>query len=294
MATRRKKADVDAALKAVTETDIKKRREEISDLQTKLQGDLASINVMLAEKYAAVQDLDTVLDAKRNELSTIHEIEVHADTLDEISANVEKAQEEYGERLAAHERELEKAKQLRDEEWRREEEAHAFDIQQRDKRDAVQFRAALEERQRQEQIRKQDFDRSLAERVAAVEAREQHMDELETKVANIDQQIEEAVTAAVDKATKQLQTGFSHERTILKKDAEAAVALATQREEALRREIDALQSQLTSLEAQLNAARTDSRAIATAAVEASSQRQALSTLQESIKTQSQGQQQRGR
>jgi len=135
----------------------------------------------------------------------------------------------------------------------------------------------------------EDVSKSLAERIEAVEERETKMTDLEAQVENLPAEIEEAVETAKAEVTKSLGQAFSHEKAMLKKDAEAAAQLANAEQQALMARIGALEKQLENVEAQLATAREDARGIATSAVEASSQRQALATLQQSIETQANAQ-----
>jgi len=93
-ATRRKKTDVDAALKAVSESDVKKVLDQVGTVQTNVQGTLAALGVTMTEKIEELRNLETAIGARKEELADIHDIEVQADTLDEIKKKVDEAEED--------------------------------------------------------------------------------------------------------------------------------------------------------------------------------------------------------
>ena len=285
MATnRRKKTDVDAALKAVSETDVRKVLEQVGATQTSVQGTLAALGVTLTE----LRDLEMAIGARKDELKDIHDIEVQADTLDEISEQVKTADEDAQERTRKRRKEWQDALVERDQAQTREREVHIYEVKQRDERDKAECDTQSTERQRQECFRMEDVSKRLSERVEAVDAREEQMEALEAKVEAFADERELAVQSAEEALTKRLSAGFGHEKALIKKDSESAEALAYANKASLNQQISALQSQLESTIDQLSTARDDARNIATSAVEAASQRQALDTLQKSMETQAAG------
>lgn len=283
--TRRKKTDVDAALRAVSETDIKKVLEQVGATQTSVQSTLAALGVTLSNKITELRDLETAIGARKDELKDIHDIEMRADTLDAIQTSVKEADEEASELIRQRRKEWQDDGEAREQTWRREGEAHAYTVKQLDERDAAECATQSTERQREERFRMEDVNKRLTDRVEAVDEREQTMEDLEKAVAGFDTKVAEAVTTAKAEVTKQLSAGFGHEKAMLRKDFEAAAALATAEKDSFSQQIAALRSQLKNAEEQLATAREDARAIATSAVEAASQRAALDTLQKSIETQ---------
>lgn len=287
MATRRKKTDVEAALKAVSEADVKKILEQVGTVQTSVQSTLAALGVTLTGKVTELRDLETAIEARKQELKDIHEIEVNADTLDEIAERVTQAEEAAAENTERLRKKHAEEREERLRVWQRELEEHKYEVEQRDLRDAAQLKALSEARQREESIRAADAHRAISQELEELRAREEKVADLEAAVDSIPAKIEEAVEAAKKEVTDSLSRVFGHEKALLKKDAEAAAALAAAQAEALSKQISSLQIQLHAREKELESARNDAREIASKAVEASSQRQALSTLQDSMKTQAQ-------
>jgi septal ring factor EnvC (AmiA/AmiB activator) len=148
MATRRKKTDVEAALVAVKEADVKKVLDQVGTVQTNVQGTLAALGVTMTEKIEELRSLETAIDARKQELADIHEIEVEADTLDEIKEKVKDAEEDAKERRQKRSKERNEEAEERQAAWQREQEEHTYQVAQRDKRDEEALAAQSEERQR--------------------------------------------------------------------------------------------------------------------------------------------------
>jgi len=292
LAKARRKVDPVAALAAVSEADVKQTLDQIGDLQASMQGTLAGLGATMVSKIEELGQLNTAIDVQKDALKELHDIEVQAETLAEL-------EEREQERLTAHE----KAAEARALEWAeqdaarlqlltRESEQAQYQREQREKRALEEFNASVTERQRQERFRMEDVNRQMSDKIEAVEAREAAVSEKEEEIAAFPAKLEAAVAAATEAAETKAQQAFGHERTILKKDAEGKLALAHQQIQALEATIRSLQDQLEAAENAARDAQTDAKEISQKAVEASADRQALTTLQKAMEVQASAPQKR--
>jgi uncharacterized phage infection (PIP) family protein YhgE len=285
--TRRSAADKAAALAAISSTDVKTLTSGLDELRDNLQATMAGLGVAVAQQFEEFDRLGMAIEERRAQLSQLHEIEVEADTLAEL-------QQEHEDFLQARD----KAEKGRLERWEEEEDAHnanlqreqaqhEFDIAQRNARATSQLATDSQKRQHEEQVRMLEVSDNLNRRIAEVEAqevaiaeRQQAIDEFPAKLATA---VEEARVAVTDSLTR----AFGHEKALLKKDASAAEQLATAEKCALMQQVADLTGRITQLADELTSARSDAKAIAEAAVEASSQRQVASSLRDAMETQAQ-------
>lgn len=284
--TRRNQSDVAAALAAVKETDVKRVLDQLGNTQVSVQSTLAALGVTLSEKIEELRNLETAIEARREELKTIHEIEVEADTLEQIKQSVKEAERDAEERTRLRRKRWDDEEVERAQRWKREEEEHNYAVSQRQAQAEAMFAAQQAESLRAERIRAEDVERELKQRVDNLTAREEAFNAKEAEFAAFPAKLEQAVADARAAAEKSLSTSFSQERQLLVKDAEATKALAAAEKHALQEQIKQLSSQLESMQAQLDTARADARNIAQEAVKAASGRQALETLTDTVKAQS--------
>jgi len=287
MARAKKRTTVEtaAALAATSEADVKKTLDQLNDLQVSVQGTLAGVGVSMATKIEELTQLETAISARKDELKEIHSIEMDADTLANIKQQIEEEEERAAETAAATDKAFALRRSEQDQEWQRRGEEHAYAQGRRLERIAAEADDARTTAQRAEAVRTEDVNRDLAARVAVVAEREEKAEELQTKVDGIEDLVATAAKEATDAATKTLTAGFGHERALLKKDAESAAQLAAATITNLTGDVQSLQTRIEMLADQLATAQKDAKDVATAAVEASSNRQALSTLQAAVETQ---------
>lgn len=237
MVTRRKQAEVEAALKVVTGSDFKKVVEQFKTVQAMMARTMRTVGEAFSDKIAELDALDTVIATRKAELKDIYDIEVQADTLEIWT----------------------KAAEARIARWDSEDAEHAYAIKQRDERDESELAAASAERRRLARFRMEDMNRRMAEKHAAIELREQKVEAMESEIAGIPQLVEGAKEATKAEVTRQLSTGFSHEKAMLKKDAEAAASLACANQASLQKQIASLEKQLALAESAFAAARDDAK-----------------------------------
>jgi|GEM_PF-4823028 len=285
--TKRKTADVAAALKAAANINPKDVNDKINELQTEMAGTLAGVGLALTKRLEELEQIDVAIDARKDDLKIIHEIEVEADTLESLKKEHEESVKQWDleetERQAGWDREA----AARQAEWEREESEHQYAIKIRDKQDTDAFNAAVSQRKFAEKQRQDEVAAQLNQQIAAVTEREKKMDELEACAASVDAKIETAVTEAVAAAEAAKDKANNFQTTILKKDYEGKLALAEQTVTSQQAQIARMQETIDQLNVDIATIRAENKEIAVGALEAASGKKALEAVQQTTETMSQ-------
>ena len=253
--------------------------EEIGALQSTLQGTLAGLSAQISIKLEQMKNVDEAIVLKQNELQELFGIEAEALSLEEMRANCEQEdadwQKQNAERNAAFaEQQKERAKK-----WQREEEEHAYAIEQKRKRAEEEFNVETSTRRRNEQIRIQDLEKEWKSRSDALAAQEKEVADLKALVAGFDDRLKAEIGKAEAIATSRLKKESEHEIAMLKRDIESERVLNTTKVSAMDDTIVGLQSQIADLNKQLISARTDAKEVTSAALQSASGQQAMAALQ---------------
>jgi hypothetical protein len=158
----------------------------------------------------------------------------------------------------------------REKQFKQEAADHAYEIAQRDKKDADTFKFMQEQRQRAEDLR-----------IAALTEREKKMTELEAAVAAMPGKIDGAVKTQVAAATESLKTKYEHAATVERMNLVATNKLLEEQIKAVKEQNAALAQSRSEAVSVAEKARNELNALAQAAVNASSGREALKAVQES-------------
>lgn len=272
---------VENAVASVALLTPKSAMDKLNAAKLAISDKLAEVDAAVLERIQEMNNLDIAIAQRKQEIKELHEIEVTAESLNELKmkhaefiaeseAAAEKIENDHNEMIA------DRAKT-----WAREEADHKFEIASRNARDEAMLKAESETRQRVERVRAEDVDRQLKARIEAVELREKKMTDLEAQVAAMPGKIEEGIKSEVAKATAALKVSYEHAATVEKMNLDAKNKL-------LEAQIGSLQAQIVSTEksradamATAEKARAELNQIAREAVQASSGREALQAVKDS-------------
>jgi hypothetical protein len=285
VATTRKRKTASAAVAAVSEADVRKTIDSMGTLQSEVQGTIAGLGITMAKKIDELRELETAIEVRKDELKELHEIEVQADTLEQLEEQQKQFIAEDDARRKQRREEWQQEAAARQQQWAREEEAHQFEMERKSREAEATHQANVKQRQQQEAFRQADVQRALDVRIAAVAEREEAMEELQTQVDNMDATIKAEVDKQVAQATNALKRNHEHEKQLLELESQSKAQLAAQTVSALRDDVSCLNNDIADLQVRLATAQQDAKEIATSAVNASSGRQALAAVESAIETQ---------
>jgi chromosome segregation ATPase len=256
--------------------------ENLAKTSVSVQETLADVSNQMT---AAIQQLGTVnaaIEAKQEELKTLHQIEVTALTLDELNGTIETTREAWADEQrretqarAERQAEAEKAR-------KRDEDDYNYRTAQNRRAKQDEFDAQLAAVRKQEEARKELLEKGWATREGELKARENELVALRDAVAKWPEEAKKASDHAVAVATNSLKANLSNQFALEKKDAETALKIAQNDKAASDAEIKRLQTTIADLQRQLDAAHKSSQEVASKALDSASGRAALETLQNSI------------
>lgn len=274
---------------------------------------LSSLTVSIGESASALQgDLTgeaTQLQNMRQEaetltarLETIHNIEVHEDTLDELV-------QKYQETAEATEQELdEKSKSFKDEisekrsSWKKEQEEHNQTIKERNaalkkarQREVQEYKYDQDQTKKHEQDEsgqmQKAFDRELAnlrevkeaewtEREKALVAREKEARELEEKAAAFPKELEDKVKRAEQEGANIARRDTRSTSELQKKDHESERRVLDLKVQSLEQTLAKHEQLIEALSAQLDNARQQTTELAVKAIEGASNASSFESIKE--------------
>ena len=212
-------------------------------LNRSISDSLMGITKQINEQKATFDQLTVAIQAKKDELRKVHQIEVDLNALAAIIAAQNKAKEETNveidEIIAKAENEAESIiKAAEDHSKSVELQIATFQAEEnkRRTRDAEQYNYEFE-RNKKERINKLNdelaiLSKSLDVREAAMRVREETIKDLDAKIVNLTNEIitlkanqEKAIADAVSKATKSAETGAAVSASIVKSKHDAELAI---------------------------------------------------------------------
>ena len=304
MKKQKRKKEVMAKTEGLSLDGVKK---SVGTLAGRVQAALQDIETSLEEKVQELATVDESLNFKKEELQEVFGIETKAETLAALL-------EAQAERKETFEKEMTEKKQAFDEEQARlrkawleekqehqrlaaleaqrdqerreretEEAAYNFSRQEREKLDALSDQLSQQRKAFVEQM--DNENKLLAERAEDVAKRELAVNELEEKVVQLETRLVTDVEAAVEKAKKGAQTSKAIAESALRKDYDAQITVLNGKLESAQDQLSAAQSRVVSLESDLAAARAEVNQVALRALDAQSGKAALAAVQEATRDQ---------
>lgn len=279
--SRKKVADTEATkvLDAVQDLDITTVVKEMGDLQVQVQQSLAGLSASLTGKVQKLEEVDQAISLREQRLKELFQIESEAVSLDDLRQQKEQEVLDADRKRTERdnlwvEQEVERSKK-----WKREDEERAYATKVQRERALAEHQSLIDQHQRDEIVRQNEFNRVLADRENAMKARETELDELRKTVAGIDARVKADVTRAEAILTNVLKKQHEHEVQLLRKDTDTAQVIHTAEITSLKASIATLQDQVKDLNVQLLSARADAKEVAQEALKGASQRQVADALQ---------------
>jgi len=284
-----------ATADAQASQDPVKRLQDLRGAISRELGDLAERFEKEIETYRKIQ---SAIETKQAELDTIYEVETAASDLAALIEAQRAKKEQFDQETAAEKAAFEtEMGELRNQ-WQREKTDHDRQVaeekaslkkeRQREKeeyeyvfvREKAQRKNALEDElqalEKEIAARRSDFDQSVQERTAvldareeAVEAREKEMADLRKEVDGFPKRLDDAVQKAVADATKQLSRDFESEKALMQARFDGEKNVLTGKIEALEKMADSQASQIADLSQKSEQAYEKVQDIANKAVSAS-------------------------
>jgi hypothetical protein len=251
----------------------------LANAQVEVQEQLAMVSAKLAEQLQVLRKVEDAIRLRREELKELHQVEVQAGTLDELTAQIEVQRKSWEEEKALKAREFSEMRSERNKSWAREEEEYQYKIAQEHKKLEDTFKALQADQERKNREGQRELEKTWGEREAELKKREQELTDLRTFKENHPEVVKKEVNAAVAQATNSVKKEYETKMVLAAKDSETDKRLAEQNIQSLQQTNGRQQQQLDDLKAQLETAHREVKDIAAKALESASGRATTEALQ---------------
>lgn len=314
------KVDIKAEVQAQAQEDMIQAAEKLS--QNDIEGLISSLkkattvtldklSEQISEQSKAFSTLSDAVVAKRIELEELFQIEDAAHALvalvntkesvaAEYDANFAKRKEEAEAALAAvllevrdqreaFKAEIKAAKEAIDQQRQREEEEYKYDFNRRKKQAEDKLADDLTNARKMANVALREEENALAERKkqleaqwAELEAREQHLEELQDKVDNIPNVVAAEVRSAVGRETGILRNHFESEKKIISAQNEAELKIKSNQIDNLTESLEKANAEIVSLREQLAKATDNVKDMALESIKSSSDSKLAASLSRTV------------
>lgn len=230
-------------------------------------------------EYDKFVKLQNAILLEQQHLNDLYEIKENAHTLsaiiianqkekEEFDTNMETEEQEWNNRLVELELEYKNKKVELEKQRKREEEEYTYNLNQKRKIETDKYNQERHELLRQLNLQKQDIE--LREQVLV--EKETEFKDLQSKVANIEEETQARIKAAETQLTKSLQQEFKFTQTLNEEQSKRSIELLQQKIESLQEKISEQDNLIAQLNTRLQLAQEQSQQIAHKALETSIQR----------------------
>lgn len=274
----------------------------IGELKVTIDSTLDRLSQQLAEQAKRLAAAQEAVAIKTRQLAELYDIEVVAETLAALIRDHEQQRVQFADESAGKKRDFEremqetraawdKERQRAQEElatekvrakkeWQREQEEYEYTLKTRRARDQEEYAKRRETLEAQLTEERAKQEKALADREAAVAAREQELADLQARVQTMETETQRAVAQARDEATKAAEERARQQAALKAKDFEGAEKLSQQRIQTLEAQVTEKNARIEALQAELQDASVKVRDIAVKAIEGASGAAALSRVSE--------------
>jgi len=266
-------------LEAVQDLTLDSVSKEVSETQVEVQKALAELNGKLVAQFQVLQNIEASIQLRRDELKSLHSIEVTASTLDELEADIRKRRLEWDEEQATAKRNFAEQQSDRNKQRVREEEEYQYKTAQAHLKLEDAFSASMAQQGKANREKQEQLEKSWAERETELKKREQELAELRLFKENNPEMIKKEVNAAVAVATNSVKKEYETKMVLAAKDSETDKRLAEQTHHSLNEQIKKQQAQIDDLKAQLEQSHRDMKEISGKALDSASGRATTEALQ---------------
>jgi len=251
----------------------------ITETQVEIQQTLADLSGKLTARLQQLENIEQVIQLRTEELNRLHDIEVKAQSLDKLDAQIAQTRQNWEMEQATKKRDFAEQQSLRNKEWRREEEEYQYRLSQEHRKLEDSFKELMAQREKENRNKQEDLEKNWAERELELKKREQELVELRKFKEDYPDLVKKEVNGAVAVATNSVKKEYETQKTIAAKDAETEKRLADQTIASLQQTIVKQQAQIDETRAQLEMARSEVKEIAAKALDSASGRATTEALQ---------------
>jgi len=268
-----------SVLESVKDLNLDSVTTNVTSAQVEVQKTLAAVSAKLTEQLQVLENIEEAIKLKKEQLESLHQIEVTSATLDDLEAQIAKQRADWETEKATKTREFAEMRSERNKQWAREEEDYQYKIAQEHRKLEDTHKAFLAQQEKQNRDKQDQLEKNWAEREHELKKREQELTELRAFKENTPDVLKKEVNAAVAVATNSVKKEYEQKMALAAKDTEVEKRLADQNIASLQQTIHKHQEQLDALKAQVEQAQKDMKEISTKALDSASGRATTEALQ---------------
>ena len=277
--TEYKSAEVLTAVKDLTLDGVSNK---LASTQVEITKQLAGLSAKLSEQLGILENVEAAISLKKDELKTLHDIEVTATSLDDLQANIQASRDLWEKERQLHEvaikeRDAERTKQLQ-----RSEEEYKYKTAQEQAKIQDTFNAKMLLQEKAAKDKQEQLDKGWAIREGELKNRENELVDLRKKVEDFPNVLSKEINSHVAVATNAVKKEYETRITLLNKDIETSQKLGAQEIKSLNDTISKLNIQIGDLQKQLHQAHMDVKDISAKALESSAARETVANLQKAF------------
>lgn len=268
-----------AAISKASSLDLNKSLNALSTSGVTIQGTLSKISEELITQYAELQAVGDAITLKKAEMEALHGVDQILLTIDEareshrIQLEEISKEQEYSD--LKHRELVQQTVQSR----ARDEAEHNYNLQQQRKTEVDAWAEKLRLRALEERDRQEKFEKSYAEREAALRLKETAYSEALTRIANIDVEVKKESDKNVAIATAVMKKDYTHEAQMTAVKHEADLSKIKFDNQRLVEAANNMEKQILELQAQLKSAHEAQTQLAKDAVSAAANQKSISDMQ---------------
>lgn len=276
--------------KSVEGISVDKTIADISKVSLDISRALSSVSEQLVGKVQELETVSQAIEFERSRLDELHGKDVVASGIQALLSDYDLKRSALSEKIAD-----EKAA------WEKEAASHTLSLKERDaelakarERERIDYEYQTHQKRKEENDRfadlmriaevsnrnkQEELEKNWIAREEELAKREAELVDLRQKVSEFPAQIKSEVSREVAIVSNSLKKDFQHEKEILKRDSDAALALMTQEVKSLRAANSDHVATIAALQRELSEAKSQVAAIANKALDSASGAFALDKLQ---------------
>lgn len=252
---------------------------ELGQIGSSFSQSLETFSDSITNEYAKFLKLQEAIKTEQQHLDDLYSIKESANTLssliianarqkEEFSSEMNIEQERWKVKLIELDNEFKFKKTELEKQRRREEEEYTYSLTQKRRTETDQYEQKKQEQLRELLIKQQDIQ--IREK-SIIEQENQFM-ELQTKLANIEEETHSKVKFAEEEIAKVLQQEFKFSQALKEEQAKARIELLQQKVESTLEKVAEQENVVVQLNSRLQLAQEQAQQIAHKALETSTQR----------------------
>lgn len=246
---------------------------------TRLNEMITGASLLAVQKLNVIKDLDATIQLQKDELAQLHSIQVGAETLEALEAEINETRSQWVRDQDAYNKRLDDMDLQREQQRARAEESYQYTLTNSRKSAEDLYQRSCQDRDRANKLKQEELVRDWEKRSNEWKVKEEEFKTLQTQVAGIDTRVAAEVKKAEAIVGNAVKKEHDQLAALRSKDHELALANARTEVNATAGMLKRAEEQVKSLTTELQAANARAQDIASKAMDAASCRQALEAVQ---------------